>query len=62
MVSSNNIFLWSNHDALAVGGAEAQRAFAAMEQMGKIEVAAIEAPDAADSTSPRGNAAGAGSA
>ncbi|MGH9519943.1 MAG: VOC family protein [Terriglobales bacterium] len=30
-------------DALAAGGAEAQRAFAAMMTMGKIDVAAIEA-------------------
>lgn len=33
MVSKNNIFLWSNHDVLAVGGDEAQGAFAAMKQM-----------------------------
>ena len=29
-------------EALAAGGAEAQRAFAAMMEMGKIDVAAIE--------------------
>jgi 2-polyprenyl-6-hydroxyphenyl methylase/3-demethylubiquinone-9 3-methyltransferase len=30
-------------DALAAGGAEASRAFAAMMEMGKIDIAAIEA-------------------
>ena len=39
----NTICLWYDKDALAAGGPGAKRAFAAMMDMGKIDVATIQA-------------------